>query len=75
MWVYYLYDTGLKEVILRLGAFRSSECWAEGAQTAALIDKFWLHRSQSGRRMEEKAYAKSVIVWAGIVSGNKNKWY
>jgi len=25
--------------------------------------------------MEEKGYAKSVIVWAGIVSKNKNKWY
>jgi len=28
-----------------------------------------------GRKMEEKGYAKSMIVWAGIVSGNKNKWY
>jgi len=36
-----LYDTGLKEGIQRLGALKSSERWAEGAQTAALIDKFW----------------------------------
>ena len=39
--VYYLYDTGLKEGIERLGALQSSERWADGAQTAALIDKFW----------------------------------
>jgi len=25
--------------------------------------------------MEEKGYAKSAIVWAGTVSGNKYKWY
>jgi len=41
-----LYDTALEEGIQRLGALRSSERWAEGAQTAALIDKFWQHRSQ-----------------------------
>jgi len=41
IWVYYLYDTGLKEGIQRLCALRSSERWAEGAQTAALIHKFW----------------------------------
>jgi len=41
VWVYYLCDTRLKEGIQRLGALRSSERWAEGAQTAALIDKFW----------------------------------
>ena len=42
IWVYYfLYDTALKEGIQRFGALRSSERWAEGAQTAALIDKFW----------------------------------
>jgi len=41
IWVYYLYDTGQKKGILRFGALRSSERWAEGAQTAALIDKFW----------------------------------
>jgi len=40
-WVYYLYDTGLKEGIQRLGALCSSECRAERAQTAALTDKFW----------------------------------
>jgi len=31
------------------------------------------HR-KTGRRREEKEHAKSVIVWAGNVSGNKNKW-
>jgi len=41
IWVYYLCDTGLKEGIQRLGALRSSERWAEGAQTAALFDKCW----------------------------------
>jgi len=39
IWVYYLYDSGLNEGIQRFGALRSSERWAEGAQTAALIDK------------------------------------
>ena len=36
-----LVSHGAKKGIQRLGALRSSERWAEGAQTAALIDKFW----------------------------------
>ena len=47
--VYYLYHTGLKKGIQRLGALRSSERWAEGAQTAALTDKFWYRSKKVGQ--------------------------
>jgi len=70
-----LYDTGLKEGIQWLGALRSSERWAEGAQTAALIDKFWQHRSQKDGQKDRKEGISKIGDWVGTVSGNKNKWY
>jgi len=51
-----LYETGLKEGMQQLGALRSSERWAEGAQTAASINFGSTGHRKSGRRMEEKGH-------------------